>query len=430
MKNALIFTCTIALGFLQLESAMCEVMSMNDRQKDIADNPAEGDFDLSDMEDTDLFTPFPRRSDRMRPWLNTYESMDYRTGGKTANVKIETHSDFQFTIEYEGLEEDAYGGLYVSYDLSPDDDIVDTINLYEAFPNGEIVFRASSSDMTGSYNPNVKKTNDTRDKGDIVFANFMDVTGYTYNTYLGQIDPNMRSYRIPFSFFEEDDAFDMTRVEQIILGFQSVGHRTLNVEWGGYDYVTPIDPNMEVNSEDVTPLQPTPLRNRPVLCRFDSAETVDGYVFETAHTDVDTISAVLFTISYVGLNKDSYGGVYIKFDDDPWDGQTDFIDFNEVFPNDIIIGLSSPDDNGDGVADLTKVLFGVTDATGLKSKVLLRNLTTSYQYYVIRMDAFDPAVDFQNIEEIIFVFEGRGGRKVNVEWGGYSYVPEPVIEPS
>lgn len=320
-------------------------------------------------------------------------------------------------------------------ELDPDRDV---INFHEAFPEGLFVGQEVNADF------------DDEDYADFKIE-VKDILGIVESMSLerlhgspcSEIVDGMSYFGLLARYFSDNSDINLSAIQSIALVFSGRGHSELDIRIPGYDVVFEIESDDTLTSDDITEMPPITddsgwSQEYPFINTFGSQEpNVDqstGYrvinpetslpeMEFTAQTTITPITDTSFQLSYNGLGQYAYGGLYMLYDYDLSTTETNPFSFSDNFTDGLVIGLSAPDEDGDGAADTDSILFELTDNDdkgGIRSKVKLTGLTTETQFYRIPADFFDSAMNLDQIKKMAFIFSGEGTKKVDIEWGGYA----------
>ncbi|HTL47253.1 MAG TPA: hypothetical protein VL688_04225, partial [Verrucomicrobiae bacterium] len=333
-------------------------------------------------------TKLPLNSQGKHPALTTFAS-----GGSTAT--LQQFSQTLSRITYNGINGDAFGGAFINYDDSSTG-AIETINLNTTFPNG-IIFQLDSPG-TGINEIELEVSDSL---GNVDSVKLTNILGF------GQ------RWKILASQFDDVDRTKISVISLVIHGQKSNAQLTL--DWGDFAFTPPIPPDPNSQPQDITKLPLNSQGKRPVLNTFASS---DG-----STSTLETFSETLSRVTYNGTGSNSFGGLYINYDN-PGTGTVEGVNFNTLFPNGLVLQLDSP---GTGISD---VILEVTDATGKVDSVQLTNILGFGQRWKILPTQFDE-VDRTKISIISLVILGqKTNAKLTLDWGNFAFTPNVPPDPN
>lgn len=240
-----------------------------------------------------------------------------------------------------------------------------------------------------------------------VILEVTDAAGQKSRVLLKGITSDHQKWRILLSQFS---GVDLTQISKIAIGLEGrfVG-KHLNIEWGNFNYVPPVQNTLSNPPLTLLPLDS--LGQRPAIQFTSSPLASDG------SKDWSDGSAVMnapddFIVSQDLYNKTSWGRAYWSYDN-AFTAQKETINLNTAFPGGMVFDVDS--------SNVTGLYFEVKDADGNSDRVLLSGITNQLQRYQIAASLFDD-VDLTRIVEMGFVLEGRNpGKSYHVGWGNFDY---------
>lgn len=185
------------------------------------------------------------------------------------------------------------------------------------------------------------------------------------------------------------------------------------------------DPPAEIGPDpsnpDVTPLSNTSENAGPVLSG-DARRTTPENGPDYSNVVIDTQSPSSASAVFNLYNTFSWGWAELNYENANVSGAETF-NFNSVFPQGMVLGLSSP--------DMDAVILELLDANGQNSRVILKNITASAQKWKVLGNQFS-GIDLTKISKIKIGLEGvrAVGKTLNIEWGNLNYVPKVSSDPS
>lgn len=411
-------------------------------------DPVTGDYivdpDTGEMKVVEVTTVAKARLGRFQYVLDL--DMDGKPDTNTTNVDVIPINRRRFQIYYEldqealrGLTEDqkrevkdsAFGGMYINYDMNPDQNTHPGVNPFdydEAFP------RAIDPDTGEIIKDGIVVGVRSIENVDEVAFEITDTTGFLSQVRLTDITEDIQYFRIAKENF--DPGIDFRNIQTITMVFDGTKKKKVEVDWDGYYFTERIevDPTAGPNSVTGVPELNNKLKPR-----------IYGYVGnqDNASVSARVTSSTTADVVFTGQEQDaSFGGIFISYDLDADDPvlklDRDVFNFDTAFPNGIVLGLSSepkevqiPDPNDPrslitvDSLPVSEVLFGVKDAKGLNSAVVLTNIQpgVDVQYFTIKRDDFDPDLDFEHIEVISLTVDsktqGTGTRNFHIVWDGF-----------
>ena len=139
------------------------------------------------------------------------------------------------------------------------------------------------------------------------------------------------------------------------------GNGTVAIETKGLHYIETVDND--------------PLLNATHISHLSGVQQLGSFASTTpvATATLAQTSQTQFSVTYNVANADSYAGSFSLFDN-PATVQKEVRDFSSL--GNIVLGLSMTSGVGD-------ILFELTDSNGKKDSVILRDVTTTEQFYRI-----------------------------------------------
>ncbi|MDP3919736.1 MAG: hypothetical protein Q8R76_02900, partial [Candidatus Omnitrophota bacterium] len=216
-------------------------------------------------------------------------------------------------------------------------------------------------------------------------------------------------------------AFDLNNVKQInfvidnAMAFPNTNN-AMEIKSGGLHYDPIIDPDPALNTGDITKLPATSTGVRPDPITFASG---DG-----SSATIQKFSETFAQVTYNGANGNSFGGIFMDYDNPATGGTVEAINFNTLFPTGLVLDL----DNAGG--SITRAQFEVTDATGKRDVVFLDGIAAGGQRWKINPSDFD-LVDATKITVISLVVTGAAtNQKLSINWGNFAFIPPLPPDPS
>ncbi len=325
-------------------------------------------------------TPIPTDSLGQRPILTGFASLDF--SGATVNQTSATSGNIDFDL----YNSTSFGGAFFSYDNLATTNVIETINLNTAFPNG-IVLQLSSSAITSAI------------------LEITDINGNRDEVKLDGITSSNGRWKVLISNFDQADVSQIQTISLVVTG-QHVD-QTLNYSWGNFAFVPSI-------SSD--PANPS-ITTLPNSSTGQPAELV-GFASSGSSVQADVPTGTEATLTFNLTNANAFGGAFLNYDNPSTTSTVETINLQSLFPSGMVLGM----DNA-GTA-LNAVFLEVTDNTGKRDRVRLTDILNTAKRWNIPVGAFDE-IDTTKVRSIAFVLEGQvTGLKLHLNWGNWQFVPE------
>ncbi len=344
-------------------------------------------------------TPVPLTQASLRPTFSGFHSLqlpqpDGTTIADTTSTSVVTMTSPNDAVIAMNLgTNQSFAGAFFTTDLF-NTATTETFNLDTAFPAGIVLGLSDQTPGAGRVKVGVTDINGRNDE---VYLQTSSTTGY---------------FQILTAQFDEVDRTQIKAMSVVV--DQTTGPRTLNVDWGSFDFVPEI--SLSDSLAQITVVPPTSQNERPVLTGFASKTTPDATP-DTSRVTVQPSSPQMAQLMFDTKFETSFGGAFLNYDY-YLTSVHENIDLTSVFPAGITLGLSR---SAEGPAT---VQFEVEDINGNKAKVTIKNIDLTEKRGTIPLSELsrnNPLVDLQHIQSMGISAKGPQSGILTVHWGDFSF---------
>ena len=336
-------------------------------------------------------TKLPLNSLNNRPDFNGFAKQD----GSTAT--IERFSQSFVRVTYNGANTDSFGGGLITYDNPATNNLVESINFTNLFPQG-FVF--------GLDDPNGTLTE--------VSLELTDATGAKDKVTLTGIAIGKKFWLVNLNLLDGVNLSQISAIAFVIAG-QKVNTK-LSVDWGDFNFIATTLPDPNLTPANITKLPLNGLNQRVNLNSFQSN---DG------STATRLISSQDFArLTYTGTGAASFGGLSVNYDNDATVNTVEFINFSTLYPNGFVFEV---DNNNTAVTD---GFLQLRDNTGKTARINIGNIIGTGQRYKVLANQFF-GIDVTKISEIVFGVEGQKNNvQLSLNLGEWQFTPTTLPDPN
>ncbi|MBU3759994.1 MAG: hypothetical protein FGM27_08730, partial [Candidatus Omnitrophica bacterium] len=261
------------------------------------------------------------------------------------------------------------------------------------------------------------RTDNINASGNQVKVEFVDTSNRRGVAFISGLNGTMKQIEI---LPAQLTGADLTRIKQIIFVVDSgmaaaKPNGFIEIRTGGLDYNPAIGP---VSNPDAYPVTPLPNKSNRERVSANGFASPDG-----SSTQVNLASSTFMTLTYNGLAADSYGGVFMSYDDPETAGipDSETINLAAAYP----VGITLSLDNAN--TGLNSVVLEISDNQGNVDFVTLTSIEGFGKKWVIPTSLFDR-IDITKVAIISLVVTGRArDKKLNVDWG--NFYRDPIVAP-